>query len=410
MCVMVLVWAIGLHYSTSAQQNSKSVAPDPFAISREDAVKVFEKLWDTTDKRYFDPKFNGVDWAQMKEKYRPEVESAKTRNQLVVVLQRMLGELHTSHLAVTVNTKVTQERISEYVARKVERNESLLYDPGMRLKRVEGQNVVESVIDGSGAQLAGVQRGWILTKWNGQTYDASQFNLVELDEKIQLQFTDSLGSEKNLDVICRLYPLARQSTNRSSRMLADGALYLRFAEFAGGTNDWLEAEVSKNLNAPAIVIDLRGNGGGLITVLRRCFEPFFSEPKTFGEFHERNGKEPALKTSGRGKSAYDGRIIVLIDEKSASSAEMFAAGLQESGRATVVGRQSSGEVLAKYVQGLPNGFKASIAIRDYLTAKGVRLEGRGVTPDEPVKLTMKDFLENHDSDLDQVSQLLKKTN
>src|SRR5205814_119110 len=113
-----------------------------------------------------------------------------------------------------------------------------------------------------------------------------------------------------------------------------------------------------------------------------------------GEFRERHGKEPQLKVSGRGKSAYSGRVFVLIDEMSASAAEMFAAGLQESGRSVVIGRQSSGEVLSSHTRSLPNGFNARIAGRNYQTAKGIRLEGHGVIPDEPVKLTMKDFMEN----------------
>ena len=59
-----------------------------------------------------------------------------------------------------------------------------------------------------------------------------------------------------------------------------------------------------------------------------------------------------------------------------------------------------------YEHGLPNGFKASIAIRDYQTAKGVRLEGRGVIPDQPVKLTMSDFMERRDPDLERVHDLI----
>jgi carboxyl-terminal processing protease len=80
------------------------------------------------------------------------------------------------------------------------------------------------------------------------------------------------------------------------------------------------------------------------------------------EFRDRNGKGPTLKVRGSGKNAYRGRVFVLIDETTASAAEIFAAGLQESGRGIVVGRQSSGHVLASYDQSLPNGFKANTAI------------------------------------------------
>ncbi len=88
-------------------------------------------------------------------------------------------------------------------------------------------------------------------------------------------------------------------------------------------------------------------------MLRKCFDPFLKEAATLGEFRDRRGKEPALKASGRGKSAYGGRILVLIDEQSGSGAEIFAAGLQELGRTLIIGRRSSGHVLAKMDYGLP---------------------------------------------------------
>jgi C-terminal processing protease CtpA/Prc len=117
---------------------------------------------------------------------------------------------------------------------------------------------------------------------------------------------------------------------------------------------------------------------------------------------------PPFKLSGRGKHAYSGRILVLIDDRSASSVEILAAGLQDLGRAIIVGRKSSGQVLKNFDRSLPNGFRASIPIRDYRTAKGVRLEGCGVIPDEPVVLTMRGFVVNRDPDLERAQELVRK--
>src|SRR5882672_9247133 len=99
-CLMALAGVIALQSFVLAQESPQPAAPDPLAISREDRLKVFEKLWEAVNKEYFDPKFSGVDWAQMKEKYRPQVEAAKNKQQLHLVLQKMLDELHSSHLIV----------------------------------------------------------------------------------------------------------------------------------------------------------------------------------------------------------------------------------------------------------------------------------------------------------------------
>ncbi|MFN8002429.1 MAG: S41 family peptidase [Acidobacteriota bacterium] len=115
-----------------------------------------------------------------------------------------------------------------------------------------------------------------------------------------------------------------------------------------------------------------------------------------------------MKAKGQGKDAYRGRVVVLIDEKTASAAEIFAAGLQEAKRAVIVGRQSSGDVLGSLNYKLPHGFYVDIPIWDYQTANGARLEGRGVIPNEVVTLTLKDFLANRDLDILRAQESLLK--
>ena len=77
--------------------------------------------------------------------------------------------------------------------------------------------------------------------------------------------------------------------------------------------------------------------------------------------------------------------MLLVDDATASAAEIVAAALQEAGRALVVGEPSRGAVLPAAVAPLPNGAKLEYAIADYLTPRGERLERRGVTPDLVVR-------------------------
>lgn len=406
-CLIVLVGAMG---TILAQETQKPASPDPLEISAKDRLKIFENLWELVNREYFDPQFGEVNWVQLKEEYRPRVEAAINKTELREVLQRMVTELNSSHLRVSVRAKLEPERIKKDIPRKLARNERFRFDTGLRLTLVEGQHVVDSVVEGSGAQLAGVMRGWILTHWNGASYAGSLTSGCDLGEKVELRFNDLQwqGHERNLEVVCKLYAISQSKQERIVRILDEGALYVRFTEFATGTNDWLVHQLVQNHTVPAVIIDLRGNSGGLLSVLRECLEPLFSEHEVFGEFRERNGKEPNVRVSGRGKSAYGGRVMVLIDEGSASAAEIFAAGIQDSGRGIVIGRQSRGAVLASKSYGLPNGFSVTIPIRDYRTAKGMRLEGRGVIPDTPVNLTMQDFVENRDPDLGVARGLLRK--
>jgi carboxyl-terminal processing protease len=160
------------------------------------------------------------------------------------------------------------------------------------------------------------------------------------------------------------------------------------------------------MSAPAIVLDLRYNPGGEADVAKKVGDLFFSEKTSLGAFRDRNGKEMTFKFGN--KSAYRGRLIVLIDHGSHSAAEVFAKTVQETGRGIVVGETSGGEVVAGGTYKLPSGFSLHLAIMDYHSVKGVRLEGVGVQPDVPVAFTAKDFRENKDPVLDRVRQLLQE--
>ncbi|HOZ09042.1 MAG TPA: S41 family peptidase, partial [candidate division Zixibacteria bacterium] len=93
---------------------------------------------------------------------------------------------------------------------------------------------------------------------------------------------------------------------------------------------------------------------------------------------------------------YDGRVAVLIDGLSGSSAEFFSGGLQAIGRARVFGSRSMGAALSAMTEKLANGDALLYVFADFLSADGTRLEGTGVTPDEPVELTRESLLAGRD--------------
>jgi carboxyl-terminal processing protease len=373
---------------------ASSQAPDS-PMTLEDRLRVFSRLWIEVNERFYDPGFNGVDWAQIKVKYRPRVESVQTGIQLQTILQMMLDELHTSHVDVFFDTD-----------KNVGVGFSSRRGPVQNPVLIEGQWVVRSVDEGSGAYRAGVQRGWILTNWNEEPYGSGTSTDCDNGETIKLQFLDLENQERIRDVPCGIYPYLQTTAERSTRNVDGDFLYVRLPSFKDDNGRWLTDQTEKNSNIRAIVVDVRRNGGGDIDVVQNCLSPFFAEPTVFGEFHHRNGTTLTVKVSGRGKRAYRGRVFVLVDDASGSGSEVFAAGIQESGRGILVGRQTMGAVLNAKRRQLPNGFYSNVGHSDFKTTKGIRLEGRGVSPDKPVTQTIEDFRENRDLDLDRVRELL----
>ena len=91
--------------------------------------------------------------------------------------------------------------------------------------------------------------------------------------------------------------------------------------------------------------------------------------------------------------------MILVDEASASSAEIFSHVLQQKGRAIVVGRTTAGAVIAARHYRLPDGGQLQLAIQDYVGLDGRRLEGAGVVPDVPVTVRLDDLRQGRDVDL-----------
>ena len=108
------------------------------------------------------------------------------------------------------------------------------------------------------------------------------------------------------------------------------------------------------------------------------------KPLTLGTLQFREFAQTFTASPSLGVKPFTGPVVILTDEGTASTAEIFAAGLQEAGRALVVGDTSLGAVLPSQVESLPGGAVIQYVVADFKTPKGVLLEGRGVQPNRRV--------------------------
>jgi carboxyl-terminal processing protease len=183
------------------------------------------------------------------------------------------------------------------------------------------------------------------------------------------------------------------------RALPGGAVYLRFDAFDTADRRWLSDQLKANRAAPAVVIDLRRNPGGGTISLGITIGEFFDRSVDCGTFVTRGGYRGGKSSWQIGSARYGGRVVVLVDGATGSAAEIFAAVLQEHGRATIVGRKTAGAVLASWYHSLPDGGELQLSREDYVTPKGRRLENDGVEPEVKVARTVADVRAGRDVDL-----------
>ncbi len=161
----------------------------------------------------------------------------------------------------------------------------------------------------------------------------------------------------------------------------------------------------------ALVLDLRGNGGGYETTLLHMIGYFVDHDVKVADVKgRREAKERIAKT--RGNDGFKGQLVVLVDNGSASAAEMFARVMQLEKRGTVIGDRSSGMVMRAKTYSHDIGmdikvfFGSEITESDVIMADGKSLEKIGVAPDEMVLPTGADLTANRDPVLTRAAELV----
>ena len=182
--------------------------------------------------------------------------------------------------------------------------------------------------------------------------------------------------------------------------------YIRFNVWMAIVDDPFQRFVDKFRKADGIVIDLRGNPGGLAGMLMGISGHFVGERETLGVLKTRDNElrfrtNPRLvSAAGERVEVFSGPVAILVDALSGSASECFSGGMQSIGRAKVFGQTSMGQALPAQFSKLPNGDVMIHAFADFVTADGTRLEGRGVIPDFPVPLTREDLAAGRDRTLE----------
>ena len=375
--------------------------------------EVFEVVWTTVRDHHWDPNLGGVNWLAARRKWEPRALSSPTDAGFYDALEGLLGELKQSHFAVIppFDDRPSAGRGGGGVS-------------GATLAWVENQVLVSAVRPDSPASQAGIKPGFALLALGGRPLAplvgkllAAKARPVDvglllrslagggIGQRAQWIVKDEADRERTVSValaapsgeIVQQLGLPPLPVEFESRALENQIGYLRFNIFLLPNLEKLRTAAEGMPDAKGIVLDLRGNPGGLLPITYAIAGILSSKPGNLGTMKQRNAtlRFPFAPQEPR----YGGPLAILTDELSLSCSEVLAGGLQENGRAKIVGRRTGGMVLPAAIKILPGGGRLEYAIADFKTPKGVLLEGRGVIPDIPVNLTRKLLLEDPDPDL-----------
>lgn len=410
--------------------------PQPVAPPYDSAVGVatFDRAWRIVYETHFDTTFNGVDWLALRDELRPRAVAATSTTALRAVISDMVARLGQSHFA------LFPRELADTLDPRNEAEGVVIGDVGLDVRLIGDALVVTSVEAGGPADSAGIRPGWavvtigkdsvagVLIYLRGRVSRLKPAFLLwswaqgrmngAVGSRCALGMRDASDRERTVRLVRRPQPSepvkfgnlptffsrAAERTVRTPAGREVGWMWFNF--WMAPLLRQLDDAVDRFRGLDGIVIDLRGNRGGVGGMISGVAGHFFTERALLGTFQTRRNTlqiraNPRLvRAGGERVRPYAGPVAILVDEASGSASEVFAGGMQAVGRARVFGATSVGGVLPAITDRLPNGDVLYHAIAEFVTATGVHLEGRGVVPDEPVPLKRADLLAGRDPALD----------
>lgn len=394
------------------------------------ANETFDAAWTIIRDTHFDKTMNGLDWEAVRRELAPRATSATSPAELRAVLRDMLGRLGLSHFALIPSGGETSAGSTGASSADTSG------DPGFEVRMI-GRDLIVTNVDGDAAAL--VRSGWRITRIGstavadllrtipegpdgsvGRLQNVEAWRLAQMrlrgpaGSKIDVTFENSDGAPVQVSISRRpeqgspvtvgnlptMY--VRVESRKKSTPAGRTAGVIAFNVWMAAVDAEFQRAMDELRSADGIVIDLRGNPGGLAAMLIGISGHFVNERKSLGVMKTRDSEfnffvNPRLvSATGERVETFAGPVAILIDSMSGSASECFTGGMQAIGRARVFGQPSMGQALPALFDRLPNGDVLIHAYGDFVTADGTRLEGRGVIPDEMVPLERNDLLAGRD--------------
>lgn len=272
-------------------------------------------------------------------------------------------------------------------------------------KDKEDNIIVLLPIEGSPAQEKGLQTGDIINKINGKECKGLELsevaNMVKGEEGTTVNLEILRENETiNIDVERRTVELKYID----SKVLEGNIGYIELVAFDEGATVKFREELEKlkSQNISSLIIDLRDNGGGLVSEAISLSEVFVPIGEIILKSYDKDGEETITKSTNMKTEKME--IVILVNENSASATEIFSSAIQDNNLGTIIGTKTFGKGVMQEVQPLKIGGALKITIEEFKTPKGNNIHEVGITPDIEVENN-----ENEDLQLQKaIEHLLQK--
>jgi C-terminal processing protease CtpA/Prc len=414
-------WVYGLLLSAMAGAFPLSARPQQMSkFDRERALDMLDDVAQDVQKHYYDPKFHGLDWDAKVQEERQKIKNETSLNLSLAHIAAALDALNDSHTFFLPPSRPYR------------------HDYGFQMQMIGDQCFVTRVRPDSDAEAKGVKPGDEILALEGIRPSRQimwkmdyRYKILRPQAGLRLVLRSPVGEQRQVDAAAKIRETERVTdvTNMMNiqRMIlemeddehlnrarieerGDPLMILKFPRFFFDQAD-VDGWMSDARRHNGLIVDLRGNPGGAVDTLKYVISDLFEgDVKIADRVGRKETKAEVARSNGR--NVFSGKLIVLVDSKSASAAELFARLVQLEKRGKVMGDRSSGAVMEARDYDYHIGtdfmvfFGASITEWDLVMSDGKSLEHNGLMPDEVVLPTAADLANGRDPVLAHAAALL----
>ena len=382
----VIVFCIGLIFG-------RSIAPVN-DISKKVDMSLFWQVWDTLDKNY--------------------VEKDKVED-----IDKVYGAI--KGLVQSYNDPATVFLTPEETEEFNNLNSGKYFEGiGAELGYSDGSIIIVAPIDGSPAKEAGIRPGDLILAVDDYEVKSGD-NIYDIVAKIR----GESGTKVSLKVLHKgeLEPVVLEITrgeitvpSMTLKYVGDSndVAYIDIARFTESSlSEWESkwdsvAQDVQRSGVDKVLIDLRGNPGGYFDAAVYAADDFLDTGKIISKQEDGNGNVQTFEAKSGGK-LLGKKVVIIVDEGSASASEIFTGALQQNKVATVVGTKTFGKGTAQTVIDLADGSSVHVTILKWLLPDGTWLnEENPITPDVEVENSVEDFVKGFDRQYNEALLLINK--
>lgn len=374
---------------------------DTGAVNPEDLVntqhvssqKLFDNIWKVIKNNYYDSKLNGQDWNRWENHYKGKIKTDEDANVAIGTMLESLDDPYSRYL-----------NKQSYAEQNTSIN-SKITGIGVNISSIGGKTYVVNVIEGSPAKAAKLKGGDIISQVNGKNIGGMKTS--EVADLVR----GPEGTSVKLMIVRDKKPLIFSIKRKEIKIetvkssIDKNIGYIQILSFIGTTtSDEFVTALEKTDNTDGLIIDLRGNAGGLLPNAVFIANLFINHGKIVS-IVGRNGRKRNIYAQDT-DFVVDKPILILVDEGSASASEILSGAMKDYHKAKLIGTRTFGKGMVQKIIPMPNETGLNLTIAKYLTPAGHDINKKGISPDIEVKVSQNDIVHRNDTQLKKAKTIM----